>query len=377
MYKYLIHVKITEFIKKHPSISPFLQLSADTLFYINHKFYKRRYSSEAVLIISLHKLGDTIFTIPAINYFISNSNKKITILCFEESKVLYDLEFIEEDRIDYLIVPKDYLRWEGRLVFQKGKNNLLGKEKFGTIIDLTGTILSASVLFRTQADKIVGINDIYFRKIYDNHLPIRNGSHLMDIYFDSISLTTPLKNISKFKMFKPSFRTDDPILIHPLAGWKEKEWGLKKFIELAELLSEYHPIKIVLPKSGIAKDILFDGLSNPVKIVVTNTLNELISEIKNSSVLISNDSGPIHIASLLGKATFTIYGPTNPIMHIPNGSHHSYIQKKLSCAPRPENKYCFADAGRNGCPSNECMQQLKISEVFNTIILFLHKLKII
>lgn len=370
-------MNISEFIKKYPSIRPILQFSADTLFYIKRKIYKRKYSNEAVLILSLRKLGDTIFTIPAINYLINNCNKKISILCFAESKILYELEFAEEGRLNYLIVPKDYLKWEGRLISQKDKNNLLSNQRFETIIDLTGTILSASILFRTKANKIVGVNDVYFKNIYDSYLPIQNSSHLMDIYFDSISLVTPLKGISKFKMFKPNFQAKEPILIHPMAGWKAKEWGVKKFIELAGLISEYHRVRIVLPKYAIAKDTLYDGLSNSVELVVTNTLNELISEIENSSILISNDSGPIHIASLLGKATFTIFGPTNPIMHIPYGTHHSYIQKVLICTPKQENKYCFADAGRNGCPSNECMQQLRIDEVFNAIILFLNKLKII
>jgi heptosyltransferase-2 len=80
--------------------------------------------------------------------------------------------------------------------------------------------------------------------------------------------------------------------------------------------------------------------------------------------MISNDSGPLYIASLMGKPTFTIYGPTNPLFHLPLGSKHNYIRHLISCSPAETEKYCFTNAGRDGCPSFECMNQLKVDEVY-------------
>lgn len=113
-----------------------------------------------------------------------------------------------------------------------------------------------------------------------------------------------------------------------------------------------------------------------IKYIVTNSVQELIDEIKNSTLMISNDSGPIHIASILSKPTFTIYGPTNPNFILPLGDSHSYIQKKISCSPQNNQHYCFTNAGRNGCPSFECMNQLKVNEVHNQIIQFISKLEV-
>jgi ADP-heptose:LPS heptosyltransferase len=77
----------------------------------------------------------------------------------------------------------------------------------------------------------------------------------------------------------------------------------------------------------------------------------------------------------LGKATFTIYGPSNPPFTLPNGSTHGYYQKKLKCSPIATENLCFTDGGRYGCPSFECMNGLSVDEVLNSIKFFIDDLE--
>lgn len=98
--------------------------------------------------------------------------------------------------------------------------------------------------------------------------------------------------------------------------------------------------------------------------------------IKQCSVAIGNDTGTIHIASYLGKPTFTIYGPTNPVYHLPYGKNHRYIQCRLKCSPLPNEKVCFTFGGRIGCPSNECMNLLSAKDVVDNVYDFIHFLNI-
>ena len=93
------------------------------------------------------------------------------------------------------------------------------------------------------------------------------------------------------------------------------------------------------------------------------------------NLIISNDSGPLYLANLLGKPTFTIYGPTNPEYSIPFGKNHDYIQKKIECSPEKNKQYCFTNAGRKGCPSFECMNKLTIDEVLKKLNEFLSRIE--
>ena len=93
------------------------------------------------------------------------------------------------------------------------------------------------------------------------------------------------------------------------------------------------------------------------------------------SLLISNDSGPIYIANILNKPTFTIYGPTNPEFSLPYGKYHRMIQKKINCTPEPGKQYCYTKAGLY-CPAYECMNQLRFEEVKDSVLKFISEIGI-
>ena len=62
--------------------------------------------SENILIISLHRLGDTIFTIPAVNEIRKNFEKRVIMVCYPESVPLYKLEY---DDIEFCVLDhKDF-----------------------------------------------------------------------------------------------------------------------------------------------------------------------------------------------------------------------------------------------------------------------------
>jgi len=96
-------------------------------------------------------------------------------------------------------------------------------------------------------------------------------------------------------------------------------------------------------------------------------VENLIEHINSCSIFIGNDSGPIYIASLLGKPTITIYGPTNPEYSRPIGEHHHVIANTIKCSPEKNKQYCFTTAGMFGCPSFECMNLLNVDEVYNNV----------
>jgi ADP-heptose:LPS heptosyltransferase len=346
----------------------------DLLLRMNRRLFSiLTYNNEVVAIIAFHKLGDTVFTIPAIRVlFRKMKDRKIIIFCFPESRSIYNKAFPE---IETEIIYHNEFRFEGRIAKHSGKMKIR-KYKPQIIFDLTGTIQSASMIFNIRAREIIGINKEYFKHIYDVFTPIRNIPHMIDIYLDAIKDKIQIGDRENIKTFPARLSSNNGgLLFHPLAGWASKEWGIDKYVDLILELKDYDRTLII---SGYNYDksqinlLLNDG----VKLIETNDIDSLMEIIESHSVFIGNDSGPANISSLLGVPTFIVYGSTNPVFHLPYGKYHEYIQKKIWCTPNENDKLCYTDGGKRGCPSFECMKQLTVEEVKIKLVKFLITLDI-
>lgn len=370
--KYFLEMKLFQIIRKNRILDSTLFFVANTcFFFIRILSQKNNFKKNNVLIISLHKIGDSIFTLPAIKSLIEfYSSNNISLLVYEDVNQIFR-EQLNVNRI--ITINKDNLHFSERIADNYSRK-IIRELNPEVIVDLTGSILSASLIFNSHARKIYGMNEKYFRKIYSGFTDIRKTPHLINRYSDVASLAFKREIKQSEFEYKISFNRDDKILIHPFAGWKAKEWGLKKFISLAEKLSDKYDVEIIFPQNTISKEVLNYLAQSNIKFKETGTLEELKNEILNSSLFIGNDSGPVYLAALYGKPTFSIYGPTNPKFSKPFGKYHKQIYKKLKCSPASE-QYCFLSAGRE-CPSNECMVFLDEDFIFQEVINFIKELGI-
>ena len=363
-------LEIIKKLEKNKIFDLIFEFLSSTLLSLIRKCTRKNLSGN-IIIISLHKLGDSVFTIPAIMQIFEHfSNQNVYVLTFSENKNIYNTVLKEE----YIIPLEEDGFFLGGRIASKNAIDILKNLQPNIIFDLTGNITSASLIAASKAKEIVGMNTKYCKTIYDVFIPIKNEPHLIDRYLDVIKKYLNLDENKIIKEFPVNFQTNGKILIHPFAGWKAKEWNLNKFIELSDLLNEEYEVEIVSPENLIPEDIIHDIRDHQMPLSFTTSINDLVNKIKECSVFISNDSGPLYIANLLGKATFTIYGQTNPEFSLPFGKYHRYIQKKLTCSPNGT-QYCFTHAGLY-CPSNECMHQLSVNSVKIGVISFLKEIGI-
>ncbi|MCX8042503.1 MAG: glycosyltransferase family 9 protein, partial [Desulfobacterota bacterium] len=77
----------------------------------------------------------------------------------------------------------------------------------------------------------------------------------------------------------------------------------------------------------------------------------------SAALLVSLDSGPMHLSCAVGTPVVGLFGPTAPWRTGPFGSGHHIIRKDLSCSP------CYR---RRKCPKNHhrCMEDISVAEVF-------------
>lgn len=126
------------------------------------------------------------------------------------------------------------------------------------------------------------------------------------------------------------------VAIHPWTSDPLKQWPLEKFVELAKLLSNLPYVKVVIvggkPEEKISKD-LFDGIAgeNLVNITGKTTLRQLAAFLKHCNLLISADSGPVHLAGCVGTPVVAIFRKDIPGKSAarwgPRGEDNIVIQK--------------------------------------------------
>ena len=117
-------------------------------------------------------------------------------------------------------------------------------------------------------------------------------------------------------------------LIHPGSGGRDKCWSIALFIELARRLRgrAWKPCFIVGPvEVDTWTEAEVATLDGEFPVVRWPEPTELLGLLAAASVLIGNDSGPVHLAALLGTPTVTLFGPTCARVWHPLGSGASAI----------------------------------------------------
>lgn len=155
--------------------------------------------------------------------------------------------------------------------------------------------------------------------------------------------------------------------IHPGSVWPTKCWPEENYAKLiTRLEKELGLISVIV---GGAKDVdLGEQVvrfsdSHAANFNGKTTLTELMALMKHFKLFITNDSGPMHIATAFGVPTLGIFGPTTrELGFFPYGEGNRVVEVKgLSCRP------CALHGGKK-CPQGhfKCMRDITVDEVLNT-----------
>ena len=329
-----------------------------------------RKGTKKVLIISFKLIGDTTFTFPAVELIGTKfKDYEIYIFCFEDFEEIYKLKFQD---IHYITFDKSKIDLNSRVPDYEVIKSVR-KINPSFLFDFTSGYWAAFVSMFSGAKISAGFNSRYFKNFYSHFMVKRNKPHLADMFADVVKLISPDEGAVIKKEFPSDYTKNSRILIHPFAGWKAKEWNLNKFIRLAAELNIDYRVEFLVEKNFIGSDTVVELENKGIKINQTESIADLIKEVKDCSVFISNDSGPLYIANVLGKPTFSIYGPTNPEFSLPFGKNHRYVRKTIECSPKPGQQYCFTYGGRF-CNTFDCMNLLEFNEVKSKVMSFFEEL---
>jgi lipopolysaccharide heptosyltransferase II len=157
---------------------------------------------------------------------------------------------------------------------------------------------------------------------------------------------------------------DERIVVLNTGGnWDLKQWPEERFAELAARLTRELGFTIVL--CGGEADLLrvrsiaqASGV-NPVVLAGETNIKELAALFKRAHMVVSADSGPLHLANAVGANVVALFGPTRPEITGPQGQGRiKVLLRDVGCNHAP----CYYLE----CPDNRCMKALTVDDVFKT-----------
>lgn len=140
-----------------------------------------------------------------------------------------------------------------------------------------------------------------------------------------------------------------------------RRWPLDRWIHLARALRDLGLRVAVIGGSADAAegDPLTREVPGVVNLIGRTTLEQLLQRIRAARLLITHDSGPLHLAMLAQTPTVALFGPTSPIERIPPGTSTvvATAAAALPCAP------CYDGHGYAPCALNRCLTEVSVQHV--------------
>ena len=306
-------------------------------------------------------LGDAVMTTPAIENIVDTyTDAKLTIFGSYVSTRL----FLNHPNVEKIIVDesrKGGYRYYNLYKIAKNSGN------FDFCISFRQNFTTKFLSYFVEAKK----RYIYTR--FDKELKTHQVIRYNDFINKSFDLqTTPgglkiyLKNDQKNK------KEHLPLLgLNPGATYgSAKRWYPKEFAKVAIELSKKYDIKIfggpgeTEIAGDIEKSLIDAGVSNFENLAGKTSVEELIINISNLDLFITNDSGPMHVAAAFQIPTVSIFGPTRDTeTHQWQNPQEMLLRKDVECAPCMKRVCPIKDEKEH----HKCMKLITADDVLNRL----------
>lgn len=319
-----------------------------------------------VLVIRMSSIGDVLLTTPVLKAF---KNK------YPDAKI----DFLVMDQFKEAISGSKYI--DRIIVFKKKENDgfkniikfadSLKKEKYDYVFDLHAKLRSKLITKRLGVTTYTYKKRAWWKSILVN-------AGLTKYEVDD----TIVKNyFGAFKDFGIEYKGEDLEFVYgdndrfkeyrnypvmaPGASKETKKWTVEGFGRLAKMIFEKHKVQTILlgGRGDIKKCNEINRISGGhcINLAGKLTLKESGAILSLGRFLVTNDSGPFHIARGVGCPTFVIFGPTSPGM-FELGENDTLVYAGVPCSP------CSLH-GDKKCPKKhfKCMKEITSEMLFDMI----------
>ncbi|KJR40909.1 ADP-heptose:LPS heptosyltransferase [Candidatus Magnetoovum chiemensis] len=347
-------------------------------------------SYRKILIVKPSSMGDVIHSLPVLNalgktypdaqihWVIAKGLEGI----LEGSRLIKKLWVIDKDRWKNISRLKDTSKEIITLLRD------LKAEGFDLVIDLQGLLRSGLIAWAAgqAAKERIGFKEAREASaiFYTTKIAGGSGIHAVDRYLkiasylkcDASDIAFPLPDHKALsgddhsEYIEKTFADKDYAVLIPGSKWKTKQWPAEYYGKLAKLL----PFASLVIGSAQDRELALTACAaadgKAVDLTGKTSLRELIGIIKDAKIVITNDTGPMHIAAALETPCVCLFGPTDPALTGPYSDKSIVIKAKdwteINSIKKPHCKLspCF----RKKCYHLSCMRDLSFAMVYEIIL---------
>jgi lipopolysaccharide heptosyltransferase I len=240
----------------------------------------------------------------------------------------------------------------------------LRAETFDLVIDLQGLFRSGAMAWLTGCPTRIGFANGREGSpyLYTQTVPVPTPDmHAVDRYLlVAASLGAAPKESPEFRMRPDSTDRERVaellksvglvpgaplIAMNVSARWDTKRWPPEHFAAVADALQEKRLTAVALigglEDRAVAQAVLSRMQTRPIDLTGRTSPELLPALLASASLLLTNDSGPMHIAAAMGTPVVALFGPTSSTRTGPYGSKHRVLTSEVPCSP------CFSRTCKN------------------------------
>ncbi len=343
----------------------------------------------SILIVKLSAIGDVIQTLPMLEALKRQFPRAhIDWVVEEDASTL----LLSHPMINRVIISrrKSWLQkvlkpgesWKtlqemGRFVRE------LRNQHYDWIIDNHGIFKSGLLVLLSRGRRKIGFQastgiadeGSYFFT-HERYKPLSIERHALERYLNLVSqmgvqveqtdlrFPVPVDSLKQAEALlrQKGFGSRPLVVLHPVAKWETKQWPAENFARLISALAQENIVAITgSPQDeGPVREILHQMGGESVKVlnlVGKTSLMELAGIFSVSDLVLSPDTGPMHLAAAVKAPLIALFGPTAPWRTGPYGNNPRIIRKGLPCSP------CF----KKKCRTMECMNSISVEEVLAAV----------
>jgi ADP-heptose:LPS heptosyltransferase len=249
--------------------------------------------------------------------------------------------------------------------------------KYDLVIDTEQWHRMSAVIARAVSSQMkIGFDTNNRRRLFTHPVPYSQDDYEAQSYINllkPLAITEIFDHLSPFLTIPDSALVEiDPLLgsvispyiaIFPGASVKERRWGIDKFRSLVQFISGsgYSPVIIGGAEDKNSGEAIL-STSNGLNLAGKTSIAGTAAVIARSRLLVSGDSGVLHIAAGLGIPTVALFGAGIAKKWAPLGVNHRVLNRGLSCSP------CTLFGTTPVCTSAvRCLNEIEAQEVYEAI----------
>jgi len=377
--------------------------------------HQKKFSPQKILFIKLSEMGSTVFLYPSITelkkiypkaelFFIVFKNNQDILVELNFTKIsniytvktdsifdlilsgFYIIKELRRKSIDTCFDMDFFSRLSSVLSFLICKGNRVGFHCFNNQGLSRGNLLTHRVMYSPHIHTSSAFLSLIKASYHNNpHKDLYFKGFIDESQFELPDYIPSKKSLLtiKQKLKKQGLDIDNNenqiVIINPNSSdiFPLRKWPLENYILLCNLmLKKCSKLFIVVTGSSSEKDDALQIINNLnskrfINLVGQTTIKELLALYKIADMMVTNDSGPAHFATMAKLPEIVLFGPETPQLYKPLGNSCKCLYANFACSP------CVSvyNAKKSPCRDNLCLKAISVDNVLSESLKILEKIK--